>query len=189
MVFLQLQFAICFAVLTVMPSDAKAKLLEQIVALKAIGEDLRDRQVKAKSISSAMSKWNTRRILRNELNKFRQSVHLLEEDFNLLNISLKLRGENPFFSYIKLTGGIIAGVMSIIWYLHIILFILLPQLLGGKILWGFLDELFQLVSRANFYGLDLILYIVFIGYLMLCQMIGCFRFNMRVCFINFISFK
>lgn len=144
-----------------------------------MGVDIRDRQLKAKSLSG-MSKWNAQRLVRSDFNKFRQSVHLLEEDFESLNVSLKARGENPFFSYIKLATGCFCVALSSIWYLHLILYVLLPQVLGGHVVWGFLNALFQLISKANFYLIDLVVYQLFVGYLMICQMIGCFRFNMRV---------
>lgn len=159
--------------------QAKKKLAEDIVALKIAGDEFRVRfnDVKGKS---GMSKWNEKRKLNSDMRKFKQSVHLLESDFEALNVALKQRGENPFYSYCKVVLGGFCTILSTLWYVHIIIYMILPQLMGGTAVWSCLDGLFLEIAKVEFYGLDLILYAFLVGYLLICQMIGCFRFNLRV---------
>jgi hypothetical protein len=50
--------------------------------------------------------------LRTKFNRFKQSVFLLEKQFENMELAMKNRGENPAVSCGKLTMGIIAGVLT-----------------------------------------------------------------------------
>lgn len=160
-------------------SAEKRRLAKEVEALKIAGEELRTRFVKLKEMTG-MAKWNEKRKLNNDMNKFKQAVHLLEGYFESLNIALKQRGENPFFSYVKIVLGGFSAILSLLWYVHIVTYMILPQVTKGRIAWSCLDGLFNEIAKVKFYGLDLIVYEFLVGYLLICQMIGCFRFNLRV---------
>lgn len=159
--------------------NAKSKFEEEVAALKAIGEELRERDNKLKAMPQGLGKLKEGRLYRSEFNKFRQTVHLLEEEDEKLNISLHERGENPLLSYSKLVLGILSIILSSLWITHIILRILLPQILTRVQIFGFFDDFMMLLGKGNFI-LELSVYSLLMGYLLACVMVGCFRFNMRV---------
>lgn len=163
--------------------NAKIRLGEEVAALKAIGEELRERDNKVKSLPQGFTKIKEGRLYKSEFNKFCQTVHLLEEEHEKLNVSLHERGENPLLSYAKLVLGIMSIILSALWIAHIITHIIIFQFLSQKRLAGLFDSFMLFVAKARSYVLELAVYIVLMGYLLGCVMVGCFRFNMRAfCF-------
>ncbi|KAF4316909.1 hypothetical protein BBO99_00008267 [Phytophthora kernoviae] len=110
------------------------------------------------------------------LNKFKQSVYLLEGDF----VDLKLCHEdyknfNPLMPFAKLLAGIIASIISCMWIFHIALYMLpntpLVPFLNTYFIW--FDRWFPLFGTISV-G-------IFSSYLLACAVKGCFKFGMR-CF-------
>ena len=78
--------------------------------------------------------------------RFKLAVYVLEQEYRQLVVAIKERGENPFYSFLKLIGGLVFGLMSLLWMMHIFLFFILSQILGQEEPEGllrFLDWFFQ----------------------------------------------
>ncbi|KAG6614306.1 LMBR1-like membrane protein [Phytophthora cinnamomi] len=110
------------------------------------------------------------------LNKFKQSVYLLEGDV----VDLKLcheeyRNFNPLKPIFKLLMGCIASIISCMWFFHIALYMLpntpLLPFLNTYFMW--FDRWFPLFGTISV-G-------IFSSYLLACAVKGCFKFGMR-CF-------
>jgi len=99
-----------------------------------------------------------------------------------LNVAFTERGENPFYSYAKLVCGILCGGLSIVWFTHIILYMLLPVLIGHTVT-GFLNDFLSLIKRWEVYVIDLITYGTLVAYLLASVIKGCLKVGLRVFFL------
>eukprot|EP00921_Rhytidocystis_pertsovi_P002049 GHVQ01003514.1.p1 GENE.GHVQ01003514.1~~GHVQ01003514.1.p1 ORF type:complete len:609 (+),score=67.61 GHVQ01003514.1:86-1828(+) len=182
--------------------DRKRTLGEKARVLKLVGESLakqtenmaeRDggsthtsQQTMAKGLATWTSQRKHRQAIKSDLNKYRQAVFVLEREYNHLNISLKERGENPFYSYIKLFMGIMAGVVSLMWWVHVVMFMVVTK--AAKIdasnpsykYLRFIDAMLDSISKTKVGLLAVVIYALLVCYLLLCVMKGCFKFGMRV---------
>merc|ERR1740117_1879452 len=108
-------------------------------------------------------------------NQFKQAVYFLERDWDKVKIAYKERGGNPlkYISFFVL--GCLCAVISVIWLLHIILYIFLkpPPTLFLNAYFILLDDFFPLFGTAT-YG-------IFMFYLLFCVTKGCVKVGMR-CF-------
>lgn len=125
---------------------------------------------------SAWERKKQRRLDFVTLNKFKQSVYLLESDA----VDLKLCHEdyknfNPLKPVAKLLAGIISSIISVMWLFHIALYMLpstpLVPFLNTYFIW--FDRWFPLFGTISV-G-------IFSSYLLACAVKGCFKFGMR-CF-------
>lgn len=165
--------------------DRKRFLGEKARALKLIGESLK-RQESDLEGGSAWKHRKLRMLLRTDMNKYRQAVFVMENEYKCLNISLNERGENPFYSYLKLIIGIICCILTVSWIVHIIMYIVIPQILHVSVTGGnynhlrFLDGLLEAVSRSSLGILAILIYGLLLVYLLMCTIKGCFKFGMRI---------
>jgi len=108
--------------------------------------------------------------------EFKQAVHLLEIDTNEFHTcSDTYKKFNPLLPYVWLFFGILSFVLSIFWVLQCCLYVLPdtpvhPFLNQYLVMFDTIFPLFGVVTVA-----------VFIMYLMLCTVKGCFKFGLR-CF-------
>jgi len=162
-------------------TEKKRVLGEKAALIRALGESLKVREIRERNTSW----WNAfckRRALKHDYNRLCQSVHLLEEEFSNLNVAFTERGENPFYSYAKLVGGILCAGLSILWFTHIILYMLLPVLIGHTVT-GFLNDFLSLIKRWEVYVIDLITYGTLVAYLLASVIKGCLKVGLRVFFL------
>lgn len=81
-------------------------------------------------LEAARSRFGKRRAQRehkSELNKFRAFVDSLEKDLDVMQLGdpANFRNHyNPLVPYFKLVGGVIAGIMSVLWIVQIIVYML-----------------------------------------------------------------
>eukprot|EP00026_Physarum_polycephalum_P004163 Phypoly_transcript_04180.p1 GENE.Phypoly_transcript_04180~~Phypoly_transcript_04180.p1 ORF type:complete len:532 (+),score=77.32 Phypoly_transcript_04180:116-1711(+) len=145
----------------------KKEIGEQATMLIEKGKAIQDRQKRGKE---------TRRDRRN-YNKFRQAVFLLEEDYERLQECYKRQGGKLILHFLVFIFGILSVGLTILWWLHIILYMITypfpftPFL--NTIVIG-LDDALGLLGTAA-YGL-------FSFYLLLCCIKGNFKFGMRFFF-------
>lgn len=79
---------------------------------------------------SAPGGWSDRRkirALKTDFNRFKQSVTLLEKEFDHMEACRKQRGENPLVSFGRMVLAGIFGLASLFWVLHIFLYLLLTE--------------------------------------------------------------
>lgn len=140
-----------------------------------------------KSIRSAMerpgagnkSSWERKKQKRLDfvtINKFKQSVYLLESDMDELKLCHEdYKNYNPLVAVFKLVLGCVGAFVSAIWVFHIALYMLPPvplvPFLNTYFIW--FDQWFPLFGTISV-G-------IFSVYLLACTVKGCFKFGMR-CF-------
>uniref|UniRef100_A0A0G4I9K8 Uncharacterized protein n=1 Tax=Chromera velia CCMP2878 TaxID=1169474 RepID=A0A0G4I9K8_9ALVE len=121
------------------------------------------------------------RKLQRDFNKFQQAVYVLEREWAHLDISMKRRGENPVVSVGKLILGILAGCLSIMWWLHILLFMIIRTGPGRRLpVTPFLNSLLWLMDQSGVFIISLAMYATLVFYLLTCVIKGCFKFGMRI---------
>eukprot|EP00932_Pfiesteria_piscicida_P003545 SRR837773.13453.p1 GENE.SRR837773.13453~~SRR837773.13453.p1 ORF type:complete len:279 (+),score=79.25 SRR837773.13453:26-838(+) len=123
-----------------------------------------------------------KRAVRADYNKFKRDVMLLEGEFERLTISKFHKGENLAVSIAKLIAGIISAIVSIMWVLHIILCVMVPQIDPESDI-RFLGAIFAACESSGLYPLGVALFAFFTLYLLACTVKGCLKFGMRVFFL------
>jgi hypothetical protein len=69
------------------------------------------------------------RKVRQTFNRFKQNVYLLDEDWSRLYSAHVNRGARILWAYIRLVGGCFAVLLSLLWFVHITIF-MLPRVPG-----------------------------------------------------------
>lgn len=111
--------------------------------------------------------------------RFKQSVFVLETEFDRLEIAMKHRGENPVISLTKLFVGMIFGLTSMLWIMHILLYIMLRPNNDKYPVTTFLNEWLIDLEDQGLFVLAACLYAGFTIYLMFCVVKGCLKIGMR----------
>ena len=113
---------------------------------------------------------------RNHVNKFKQMVFVLEEEYDTWRICKGNSKEyNPLTPYFSLLLGMLASLLSLLWILHIVLYVLVdpPVDLFLNAYFIQFDAWFPLFGVASV--------CLFAGYLLACVMSGIFKVGLR-CF-------
>jgi len=155
--------------------ERKLELGQRADALLSTGKKLNDKLAKNPGARP------NGRSQRNEYNKFRAAVFILEEDFKRVEKAYN-RGIGPrilqiVWDYCQLVLGLIGIVISICWLLHIILFVI-PK----PPIHPFLNNFFIALDEA-FTLFGVIAYGIFAFYLLWCVIKGTFKFGLRIPFI------
>eukprot|EP00163_Fabomonas_tropica_P003907 TRINITY_DN13466_c0_g2_i5.p1 TRINITY_DN13466_c0_g2~~TRINITY_DN13466_c0_g2_i5.p1 ORF type:complete len:560 (-),score=152.78 TRINITY_DN13466_c0_g2_i5:3659-5239(-) len=106
-------------------------------------------------------------------NKFRTAVYHLENEFENLRIAFKDKGGSPIKYWSIGFLGFIAAIISLLWFLHIIIFMTIKPAPTP-----FLNDLFK-SSESSFALFGTILYGVFSFYLLWCVIKGNMKFGLR----------
>lgn len=148
--------------------ERRRQIGEQATLLIEMGKAIQDKQRKGKE----------RKRDRRNYNKFRQAVFMLEDDYAHLQECYKRQGGKLILHFLQLVWGIISLGLTIMWILHIILYVLTAPYPFHPFLNDMLNALndaFGLLATAA-YGL-------FAFYLLLCCIKGNFKFGMRLFFL------
>mmetsp|Transcript_48649 Transcript_48649/g.103780 ORF Transcript_48649/g.103780 Transcript_48649/m.103780 type:complete len:474 (-) Transcript_48649:106-1527(-) len=110
---------------------------------------------------------------RTTYNKFKQAVYFLEKDWTKVKVAYKERGGNPLKYMCTMLLGLIAAAVSILWILHIILYVLVqpPASLFLNEWFEKMDDIFPLFGTVS-YG-------IFAFYLLFCVVKGCVKIGLR----------
>jgi LMBR1 domain-containing protein 1 len=110
-------------------------------------------------------------------NKFKVAVFLLENDFEKLRIAFKEKGGSPIKYWSIGFAGMVCTVLSICWFLHLILYQLVKPPVSP-----FLNDLLR-SADLTFSLFGTMLYAAFALHLMWCVMKGNMKFGLRLFFL------
>lgn len=153
----------------------KLRIQNKVSELIQIGSDMKQERSDWGTVKHS---WNEGRKKKNEdrsnLNKFKQMVFLLENELDALLVCSNLKENyNPLTPHLNLVGGIFCLVLSLLWLLHMILYMLVEpaesEFLNGMLIP--LSNSFNLLSIA--------LVGLFAGYLLVAVVVGLFKFGVR----------
>jgi LMBR1 domain-containing protein 1 len=120
-----------------------------------------------------------KRQLQADYNRWKIEVTFLEEDFEKLQISHHEKGESILVSVVKLVIGIIFAIISVLWILHTIVYVLVGSI-EPEAATPFLNGLFSAFESPGLYPVGVAFFGVFNLYLLLCVVKGCLKFGMRI---------
>jgi LMBR1 domain-containing protein 1 len=167
---------------------ATESIHKRVNDLVDIGEDIkkeREERSKIEATSGGFASFfsaETRKIASNDnktLKEFKAAVFILEKDVeDFTAASSSMEKYNPLAPYFSLLMGIISGILSLFWVLHIVIYII-----PSRPLRPFLNNYF--VFFDAFFPLFGVLSVAaFSFYLLICAVKGCFKFGLRFLFFQ-----
>jgi len=155
-------------------AEEKVKLGKRASMLKEVGEQIKKDELDA---IGRKLKAKEKRKLRETFTRYENAVYLLKRDFFHLQTAYKKRGGNPFLPWIKLMLAFVGGSMSLMWLLHIGLFIL-PE----DPVHPFLNNLFIELEIPGFPLFGVLAFACYTFWLLMAVVKGNFRFGLRIPF-------
>jgi LMBR1 domain-containing protein 1 len=163
----------------------KAKYLQECSVLGQRADALIDRARTLRDGSRDQSEpkgfWERRRRRRTGMviRDLENDFYFLRRDFDLLKISYEFSKSNPLWFFLKLILGIVALIISILWLVHICIYMLPGR---GRALDPFLNTFFDeltLIAGGDFPLLGVVFYAIFVFYLMWATIAGNQKFGIR----------
>ncbi|KAL0483421.1 hypothetical protein AKO1_014756 [Acrasis kona] len=142
--------------------DAKAIITKRSERLLEVGKKLMDAQESGASRSED----------RKTYKEFQQATYTLENDWKTVHMSFFDGGGSIILHSLKLIVGIVCGLLSLLWILHIFLYMVVPPPYGP--LNPFLNKVFTLLDRlsGDFPMFGALFYLVMTFYLLICVLSG-----------------
>eukprot|EP00392_Amoebophrya_sp_AT5.2_P014796 g14957.t1 len=119
-----------------------------------------------------------KRALKMEFNKFKQSVFLLEKEFEHMEQCVKYKQENPLVTVGKVVFGVLFALVSFLWVLHILFYLLITDA-NDQPVSLFLNDFLSAFEAAGLFVLAAVLFAVFNLHLLFCTVKGCLKVGMR----------
>jgi len=155
----------------------KQDLQQRTKYLVGLGEDIKKERQEWNSRKHNWRERSKKRAAdRTNVNKFKQMVYLLEKDFDEWNISSKnVLDYNPLAPYVSLALGILAAILTLLWFLQLVLYVLVDPPISQFLNLYFMqfDEWFPLFGVLSV--------AMFSFYLLVCVTFGLFKLGVR-CF-------
>ena len=158
-------------------ADEKTHLTHTCKELIEIGEALKfDQEAFEAQKHSRWERRKQRNADRTTMNKFKQMVYMLERKHTELKAAKEESSKsNPLMPFVKLAIGVLCGLITLLWDLHIILYLMLDpaaDIFLNKYLIWFEDQLNFPLFGALSVG-------IFSMYLLAAVAKGCFKFGLR----------
>jgi len=153
-------------------AEEKRKIGERAQMLRRAGETIKDDELN--NLGNKLSR-KEKRDFAQTMHRFENAVFLLKRDYYHLQISYKKRGGNPLAYWLKLAASAVGASMSLMWLVHIALFILPTQPVDP-----FLNTLFIGLSVPGFPLFGVLAFSCYSFWLLLCVIKGNFRFGLRL---------
>lgn len=119
-----------------------------------------------------------------EYKLYKEDAKQLEDDFKKVESAFKVGGTSIFKIIFTVIAGIICGVISIIWVVHIFLWMIwIPSI------YPFLNSLLDALEFYVFPAVAWAVYLFFVYYLLLCVLYGVIRIFANVPFVSFYPMK
>ncbi|CAD8143814.1 unnamed protein product [Paramecium octaurelia] len=163
-------------------TQKKSSLKRKAFELIEEGNKIRDEQKEATAIKGWWASYREKRRVRTQFTRYKNAVLCLDRDNEIFKMELKYFDTNPVVWYFKLVVGVIFCVISFIWWLHILLFIVIRDSDGisaspflNKILIGLED------GNAGFLCVGIFGFLCI--YLLWCTQKGNIKFGLRIPFL------
>ncbi|KAJ3186814.1 hypothetical protein HK101_009569 [Irineochytrium annulatum] len=162
-------------------AERKVAIGQQAGLLLEVGRQLTE-DLKGFARQAASTRFNRRwRNLRQKETEFRKDTLILEFHFRRLEDAFKRQGGDILFQFVKLAGGCVGAVLSLLWVVHIIVY-LIPLTLKQTPYSSFLNDFFDVITGVPFIGTAF--YALFTFYLLFCVIKGNAKLGMRLVFIT-----
>lgn len=164
-------------------AEAQLSIRERVNDLVGVGELMKLEQDEAAAgkgkggLFGGLSKEGRDR--KKTLAEFKKAVYLLEEDVEeFQDCSANYKNHNPLIPIGSLIMGIFSILLSLLWIIHIIIYIFPDEPLSPflNLYFRWFDNWFSLFGTLSV--------AIFTLYLLLCAVKGCFKFGMRLGFFT-----
>ena len=154
-------------------------LSDRVGELIQIGQLLKEeRQKRRAKGENFFSRARSNQSDRNTLTKFKQMVYILEEDYGKFKDCKTYNDYNPLVPLFQLVLGIVCLIISILWFLHIVLYMFMDPYKST-----FLNEYFIWFDNNWLSLFGTISLAIFSMYLYFCVIAGLFKFGVRFIWI------
>jgi LMBR1 domain-containing protein 1 len=155
--------------------DKKSDLANRAKALLKLGEGIEDKlkEVHLRKNKERLREWKLQA-------KFEAHLHMLKTDIDIYKRVLKLRDENPLIPIGKLIIGVFGLIISIMWLVHIALFMLPDPPVDEFLNWLFID--LEGIGNGNFPLFGVLAFAIFAYHLLWAVIIGNFKLGIRFFF-------
>lgn len=157
--------------------NEKKRLRAKCQELLDMGKKIESNKDNVKLASGWWSRRKANNSLSDEINKFMAGVYSLEKDYHVYKNQAEIENTNPLVFIGKLILGIVLGIVSILWLIHILLDMLImvngypAHTFFNKMLIGLDDGNAGFIATAIFGALSL--------YLLWCCQKGNIKFGLR----------
>ncbi|KAI8818355.1 LMBR1-like membrane protein [Fimicolochytrium jonesii] len=157
--------------------ETKKEIGRNSVLLMEAGKTLNEELRAANRSGLSGRSW---RRLKNRENEFRKDVIILELHYRTLEDCYRNQGGNFLLQLGLFIAGIIGSILSLVWFIHIILY-LIPWALHQNPYHPFLNNFLNAVNDVPFVGT--VFYALFSFYLLACVLKGVATLGMKVFFL------
>jgi len=152
-------------------AEEKRKIGARAALLKEAGNEIKKDEL------NALGRKPTRKEKREMVetfHRFENAVYMLKRDYYHLEVAYKLRGGNPFWSWVKLLMSVVGASMSLMWVLHVIIFMLPKRPVAP-----FLNDLLTALDIPGFPLFGVACFACYTLWLFMAVLKGNFRFGLR----------
>lgn len=159
------------------------KLLQHVKMLRKDGQHLENVK-EAVDKGTGVRGWKNRRQFNRDLTKFEARCIIAEREFLALERLTKLSKIEPFLYWLKLFAGLILIILSLVWIIHIFLWVLVKP--GGNPVHPFLNELLEEIRAGHVEFISTTIFAGLALYLLWATVKGNIKFGLRFfCFTLF----
>ena len=148
--------------------------------LKELGMQLKKLEEKGHHKKKICSK--ERRYYNYLLKKLKVGVSVTSDQFDVINIQKATNQTSAMFYLLKLVAGILFFILSLLWIIQIVLYVLLQK--NGQPFHKFLNIPLVKLTNVNLSFLAISIYILFSFYLLLITIKGHYKFGIRFRFLG-----
>ena len=160
-----------------------AKLEEMKKEIVVTAADLKDLAIQIKKLEENGD--NTKNVFSKErrnynekLKQLKVGVSVVEDQYEIINLQNMANQTSALGYLLKLIAGIICIILSLLWILQIIFYILITK--NGKPFFTFLNVPLVKLTNANLSFLSICLFTLLSLYLLLITIKGNFKFGLRI---------
>ena len=119
-------------------------------------------------------------------NAFKRDVMFLDDQYKKLEYAYKNGGANPLLYFGKVTIGFLGSIVSLFWFIHILIYVL-PVTVRAQPLGPFLNDFFDKTFQAPIFGI--VFYGIFVFWLLACVIKGLVKLGVRFVFFTIYPIK
>ena len=160
----------------------RVKLLQHVTKLKKDSKQLEDIKESVDK-GSGIKGWKNRRVFNRDLNKHEIQCMIAEREFLLLEKITKISKLEPWLYVIKLVLGIFFILWSLVWLIHIILWVISKSV--DDYVHPFLNGLLDGIRQGNVEFLSTTLFALLAVFLLFSAIKGNVKFGLRFFWITF----
>ncbi|CAD8181779.1 unnamed protein product [Paramecium octaurelia] len=161
--------------------EKKMRLKKQAVELIQFGQQIQEEEKELALVNGFMAERKVKNQIKQKAKKFQAATESLENEHEIFRMELEYQKVNPVVWVFKLILGIIFIILSLLWILQILLYMLIK--INGFPAYSFLNKMFIYLEGTVMSFIGTILLALFTLYLLGCTYKGNLKFGLRIPFL------